>query len=107
MNMEKINEARAKITKESADIGGPLANFIEEHVNKHCTTEAVAAKVMAKPLKALLKDIEAEARKNKAGNIGMVSDADVIEMADAFYELKASAKPAAAAPGVIDVLDLI
>ena len=102
MNMEKINEARAKITKESTDIGGPLANFIEEHVNKHCMNEEVASKVMAKPLKALIMDIESEARKNKKGNVGMVSDADVIEMTDAYYELKATA-----AHGVINVLDLI
>ncbi len=107
MNMEKINEARAKITKESTDIGGPLANFIEEHVNSLCTTIDVAAKVMDRSLKDLIKNIEAEARKNKTGNIGMVSDADVISMTDEFYELKASAKPASAAPGVVDVLDLI
>lgn len=107
MNADKINEARAKITKESTDIGGPLANFIEEHVNKYCTNEAVAARVMAKPLKALLKEIEGEARKNKVGNVGAVSDTDVIEMTDAFYELKANTRPPAAAPGVIDVLDLI
>lgn len=105
MSMDRINEARAKITKESTDIGGPLANFIEEHVNKFCTNEAVAAKVMAKPLKALIKDIESEARKNKTGNVGMVSDADVIEMTEAFYDLKGASKKAA--PGVIDVLDLI
>lgn len=107
MNMDKINEARAKITKESTDIGGPLANFIEEHVNEHCTTIDVAAKVMDKSLKALVKLIEEQARKNKVGNVGAVSDAEVIEMTDEFYELKASAKPSAAAPGVVDVLDLI
>ena len=107
MNMDKINEARAKITDESQKIGGPLANFIEEHVNSLCTTIDVAAKVMDRNLSDLIKKIEGEARKNKTGNIGMISDADVIEMADEFYELKASAKPATAAPGVVDVLDLI
>lgn len=105
MSMDKINEARAKITKESTDIGGPLANFIEEHVNRFCTNEAVASKVMAKPLKALIKKIENEARKNKTGNVGIVSDADVIEMTEQFYDLKGA--PKKAAPGVIDVLDLI
>lgn len=107
MNMDKINEARAKITDESQKIGGPLANFIEEHINSHCTTIDVAAKVMDRNLSDLIKKIEGEARKNKIGNIGMISDADVIEMTDEFYELKASAKPSAAAPGVVDVLDLI
>lgn len=104
--MEEINRARAKITDESQKIGGPLAIFIEEHVNKACTTKEVAKTVMDKPLTALIKEIEAEARKNKSGNVGMVSDAVVIEMTDEFYGLKASAR-SAAAPGVVDVLDLI
>lgn len=38
-NMEEINRARAKITDESQKIGGALAIFIEEHVNKACTTK--------------------------------------------------------------------
>lgn len=106
MNMDKINEARAKITDESQKIGGPLANFIEEHVNSLCTNVDVAAKVMDRKLSDLVKKIEDEARKNKTGNIGMVSDADVIEMTDEFYQLTKAA-PKARTPGVIDVLDLI
>lgn len=98
--MEKINNAREKITKESQTIGGPLANFIEEHINKLCTNEAVAKKVEAKSLKDLIKKIEDEARKNKTGNVGMISDADVIEMADEFYEIGA----AAARPKNTDVI---
>lgn len=104
MNREKINEARAKITKESTDIGGPLAIFIEEHVNQRCTSIDVAAKIMDKPLKPLIKLIEDQAKKNKSGNVGMVSDTDVIEMTDEYYELKTKK---AAAPDVINVLDLI
>lgn len=106
MNMDKINEARAKITDESQQIGGPLANFIEEHVNSLCTNVDVAAKVMDRKLSDLIKKIEAKARENKVGNVGVVSDADVIEMADEFYQLTKAA-PKARTPGVIDVLDLI
>ena len=105
MSMDRINEARAKITKESTDIGGPLANFIEEHVNRFCTNEAVASKVMAKPLKALIKIIEDKAKAGKVGNVGMVSDTDVIELTEKYYGLTEA--PKKAAPGVIDVLDLI
>ena len=106
MDNEKVNRARAKITKESTDIGGPLAIFIEEHVNKSCTNEEVAASVLDKDLSDLIKKIENEARKNKRGNVGMMSDTDVTEMTDEFYGLKGKAK-SAAAPGAIDVLDLI
>lgn len=100
--MEEINRARAKITKESQDIGGALAIFIEEHVNKACVNEEVAKKVEAKKLKDLIKQIEDKARKNKTGNIGCVSDAEVIEMTDEFYELKGSKKS-----DVIDVFDFM
>ena len=104
--MEKINNARAKITKESQSIGGPLANFIEEHINSLCTNHDVAAKVMDKNLKDLIKKIEDEARKNRTGNVGMISDADVIEMADEFYGIGAAAKKTRTSD-VIDVFDFI
>lgn len=104
--MEKINNARAKITKESQSIGGPLANFIEEHINSLCTNHDVAAKVMDKNLKDLIKKIEDEARNNRTGNVGMISDADVIEMADEFYGIGAAAKKARTSD-VIDVFDFI
>ena len=55
-NMEEINRARAKITDESQKIGGSLAIFIEEHVNKACTNEAVAKSVQEKSLKDLLRN---------------------------------------------------
>lgn len=101
-NMEEINRARAKITDESQKIGGALAIFIEEHVNKACTNEAVAKSVQEKSLKDLIKKIEDEARKNRTGNVGCVSDEEVKEMADEFYGLSAKT-----GGDVIDVLDLI
>lgn len=104
--MEEINRARAKITDESQKIGGPLAIFIEEHVNSLCTTADVAAKIMDKNLKDLIKEIENEARKNKTGNVGAVSDADVIAMAEDFYGIGAAARKSRTAD-VIDVFDLI
>ena len=100
--MGEINRARTKITKESQDIGGALAIFIEEHVNKACTNEAVAKSVQEKSLKDLIKKIENKARENKTGNVGCVSDEEVKEMADEFYGLGAKT-----GGDVIDVLDLI
>lgn len=101
-NMEEINRARAKITDESQKIGGALAIFIEEHVNKACTTKEIAANVEAKSLKDLIKKIEDKARENKIGNVGAVSDEEVREMTDEFYGLRAKTDG-----DVIDVFDLI
>lgn len=100
--MEEINRARAKITDESQKIGGSLAIFIEEHVNKACTTKEIAARVEAKSLKDLIKKIEDKARENKTGNVGAVSDEEVREMTDEFYGLSVKT-----GGDVIDVLDLI
>lgn len=100
--MEEINRARAKITDESQKIGGALAIFIEEHVNKACTTKDIAANVEAKSLKDLIKKIEDKARENKTGNVGAVSDEEVRQMTDEFYGLRAKT-----GGDVIDVLDLI
>ena len=105
--MEKINNAREKITKESQTIGSPLANFIEEHINQLCTNEAVAEKVEAKSLRDLIKKIEDMAReqaraKGTGAQSAHISDADVIEMADEFYEIGA----AAARPKNTDVIDV-
>ena len=99
--MEEINRARAKITDESQKIGGALAIFIEEHVNRACTTKEIAANVEAKSLKDLIKQIEDRARENKTGNVGCVSDEEVKEMTDEFYGLSKSGGD------VIDVLDFI
>lgn len=44
--MERINEARAKITEESLEIKSALATFIEETINERCTTEEVANKIL-------------------------------------------------------------
>lgn len=101
-NMEEINRARAKITDESQKIGGSLAIFIEEHVNKACTNEAVAKSVQEKSLKDLIEKIENKARENKTGNVGCVSDEEVKEMTDEFYGLSVKT-----GGNVIDVLDLI
>ena len=61
---------------------------------------------MDKNLKDLIKKIEDEARKNRTGNVGMISDADVIEMADEFYGIGAAAKKTRTSD-VIDVFDFI
>lgn len=103
MNRESRDRARAKITKESQDIGSPLAIFIEEHVNGSIDRGADASAVESKELKSLINKIENKARETKKGNVGMVSDSDVIEMTNEFYGLKETGKKA----GIVDVLDLL
>lgn len=97
--MEKINQAREKITKESLDIGTPLSTYIEELVNEHCKNNAIAETVLNKSLEELIKNIEKEARGNCRGNVGCISDSDVTEMAKEYYEIFENK--------VIDILDLI
>lgn len=84
MSLEVINKAREQITKESLKIGGPLANFIEEHLNKVCKTEEAAKLITAegKSIKDLISKITSEARKNAKSNVGCISDEEVIESED-------------------------
>lgn len=88
MSLEVINKAREQITKESLKIGGPLANFIEEHLNEVCKTEE-AAKLIS------------EARKNAKNNVGCISDEEVIQMIDEYYGIHSGSS------GTIDILDLL
>lgn len=104
--MEKINEARAKITEESLKIKGALATFIEETVNEHCTTEEVANKILdgKKSIKDLINDIRNKAREKAKNNVAVISDEEVKEMVLKYYELDNSK---AIGTEVVDILDLI
>ena len=100
--MERINEARAKITEESLEIKGALATFIEETVNEHCTTEEVANKILdgKKSIKDLINDI-----RNKAvNNMAAISDEEVRGMVLKYYEIDDTK---AHNTDVVDILDLI
>jgi len=104
--MERINEARAKITEESLEIKGALAIFIEETVNEHCTTEEVANKILdgKKSIKDLINDITNKAKEKAVNNMAAISDEEVREMVLKYYELDDTK---ASGTDVVDILDLI
>lgn len=104
--MERINEARAKITEESLKIKGALATFIEETINERCTTEEVANKILdgKKSIKDLIHKITEEAREDAVNSVGAISDGDVKEMVLKYYELDDTK---ASGTEVVDILDLI
>lgn len=104
--MEKINEARAKITEESLEIKSALATFIEETINERCTTEEVANKILdgKKSIKDLIHKITEEAMKDAVNSVGAISDGDVKEMVLKYYELE---ETKAHNTEVVDILDLV
>lgn len=104
--MEKINEARAKITEESLEIKGALATFIEETVNEHCTTEEVANKILdgKKSIKDLINDIRNKAKEKAVNNMAAISDEEVKEMVLKYYEIDDTKSRST---DIVDILDLI
>ena len=104
--MEKINEARAKITEESLEIKGALATFIEETINERCTTEEVANKILdgKKSIKDLINNITNTAKEKAVENVAAISDEEVRDMVLKYYEID-EIKPQNA--DVVDILDLI
>ena len=104
--MERINEARAKITEESLEIKSALATFIEETINERCTTEEVANKILdgKKSIKDLIDKITKEAKTRAVNSIAAISDEEVKEMVLMYYELDDTK---ASGTDVVDILDLI
>ena len=104
--MERINEARAKITEESLEIKGALATFIEETVNGHCTTEEVANKILdgKKSIKDLINDIRNKAKEKAVNNMAAISDEEVRGMVLKYYEIDDTKSQNT---DVVDILDLI
>lgn len=104
--MERINEARAKITEESLEIKGALATFIEETVNEHCTTEEVANKILdgKKSIKDLINDIRNKAKEKAVNNMAAISDEEVRGMVLKYFEIDETKVQNAE---VVDILDLI
>ena len=104
--MERINEARAKITEESLEIKGALVTFIEETVNEHCTTEEVANKILdgKKSIKDLINDIRNKAKEKAVNNMAAISDEEVRGMVLKYYEIDDTKSQNTE---VVDILDLI
>jgi hypothetical protein len=104
--MERINEARAKITEESLEIKGALATFIEETVNEHCTTEEVANKILdgKKSIKDLINDIRNKAKEKAVNNMAAISDEEVRGMVLKYFEIDETKAQNAE---VVDILELI
>ena len=104
--MEKINEARAKITEESLKIKGALATFIEETINERWTTEEVANKILdgKKSIKDLINDIRNKAKEKAVNNMAAISDEEVRGMVLKYYEIDETKAQNAE---VVDILDLI
>ena len=104
--MERINEARAKITEESLKIKGVLATFIEETINERCTTEEVANKILdgKKSIKDLINDIRNKAKEKAVNNMAAISDEEVRGMVLKYFEIDETKAQNAE---VVDILDLI
>lgn len=104
--MDRINEARAKITEESLEIKGALATFIEETINERCTTEEVANKILdgKKSIKDLINNITNKAKEKAVKNVAAISDEEVREMVLKYYEIDETKAQNAE---VVDILDLI
>lgn len=104
--MERINEARAKITEESLEIKSALATFIEETINERCTTEEVANKILdgKKTIKDLIHNITNVAKEKAVNNMAAISDEEVRDMVLKYYELDDTK---ASDTEVVDILDLI
>lgn len=104
--MERINEARAKITEESLEIKGALATFIEETINEHCITEEVANKILdgKKSIKDLINDIRNKAKEKAVNNMAAISDEEVRGMVLKYYEIDDTKLQST---DVVDILDLI
>ncbi len=104
--MERINEARAKITEESLEIKSALATFIEETINERCTTEEVANKILdgKKSIKDLINDIRNKAKEKAVNNMAAISDEEVRGMVLKYYEIDETKAQNAE---VVDILDLI
>lgn len=109
MSLEVINKAREQITEESLKIGGSLANFIEEHLNEICKTEDVATHITAegKSIEDLISKITSEARKNARNNVGCLTDEEVLQIIDDYYEIHIKPSSNTTGPGTIDILDLM
>ena len=83
------DKAIAKITDEAMKIDDPMAFAIEEHLTSICTSNAVAAKLLAedKNLKQAYDNIWAEAKKRRKGNCAFIPPEEVYEMIDKYYGL--------------------
>ena len=99
-----INKAIAHITKEMMEIGGPLAQGIEEHLTKICRSEDTAKKLLdpQKNLNELCEQIRKKAREKAKGGCAVLEDQEVFRMAEEYYGID-TAKSSVR----IDVMDML
>ena len=113
MNMELINKARSEITEQSLILNNSFATFIEEYLNKICTTEKVAKKILNpdKTLKEFCDKCVKEAREiaRKKGN-GMqyagFPDAEYYERVERYYNISPEDK-GKVSTNIIDITSLL
>lgn len=106
-----INKAIAKITEEAMAINDPVAFGIEEHLTEMCTSNAIAAKILAdgKCLKEIYNKVwsEAKRRRTNGKNCVFIPPKEVYAMIDEYYDLDEQAAPEKRpASQRVDVLDL-
>lgn len=111
--MDRINEARMKITEEALAINNNFATFIEEYLNELCTTNEIAEKLLTsdKSLKQFCKNCEDEARKiaQKQGSGAQCAgfpDKEYYRMAREYYGINDSDKYSGS-NNIIDITDLL
>lgn len=106
-----IDKAIAKITEEAMAINDPVAFGIEEHLTEMCTSNAVAAKILAdgKCLKEIYNKVWNEARRRRTNgkNCVFIPPAEVYAMIDEYYGFDQKAATAKrSSSNKVDVLDL-
>lgn len=104
-----INKAIEKITKEAMEINDPIAFAIEEHLTESCTTNSIAAKILAedKKLKTAHEKLWAEARRRKKGNCAYIPPKEAYAMIDDYYGITSEVSaPAPQHTERTNVLDL-
>ena len=103
MDKEMINDARKKITDEAAKIGGELARFVEETVNRYVNDDKAAESVMKNSLSDCIKRISSEARKHSHNGCACLTDEDVSRITLEFYGIEKKEEN----NKLIDIMDFI
>ena len=100
-----INKAIAKITEEMMKMDDPLAQMIEEHLTKMCTTQSIAEKLLdsGKTLEGIHKKIWDEARRRKKKQGAFIPDQEIYDMIDEYYGIS-EAPPKTEGINVLDLL---
>lgn len=107
-----INQAIEHITKEMMKSQEPYIVAIEEHLTSICTTEAVAAKLLAekKTLAGAFGEVEKEARRRQKNQKACIVSTEAFQIVEDYYGITAIDKDGRTRMTrgtVIDVADLL